>query len=164
MNKTLVLLFLTLILGLLKLTLIDSFIKLENFKLFDFDINPFFGNEYLIFAAYPLRLGLAYVFFFYGFDNLKNPLGFDNIADLFLEKLGLKRDYDFSILGRAQGGLEILIAIGLVFGFYLDLFSLLASIMVLMVLVAYQGAIGKLLLRDVGLLGGSITLFLLSLH
>ncbi|MDO8513549.1 MAG: DoxX family membrane protein [bacterium] len=109
----------------------------------------------------PLKISLAFVFMWFGIDNLAHPEGFDNIGDVFLEKLGIKHDFNLQTFGRLQGIVEILLSIALLTGFYLDLASLIATALLALILIVFWKA-SSMFVRDLGLLGSALTLLLIT--
>ena len=130
--------------------------QLRVFTIFTTDVD-------LLDKLLPLRVCLGYVFFWYGVDNLEHPEVFNSLSNIILKKFKLEKDklklYPF---GYVQSSLELLVGFSLITGIFMDLGALIASLLLFAVLFAYEEGLGSLLVRDVGLLGASISLFLVT--
>ncbi len=148
------------LIGLIVNILLANFgIVLTDYNLFGYSV----PSQFVIDAMLPLRVGLSFVFLWYSIDNFFNPDIFNNMLNLMLKKMGLEENKrNFKPWGYFQCGIEFIVGILLVTGLYLDIGSLLASFLLFAILFAYEEGTGALLVRDVGLLGGSIALFLLT--
>jgi len=129
-----------------------------------FTHNP--TSVFLLAKLLPLRIAIAFVFLWYGIDNFEHPEIFNNLANTCLKKMHLEKPtqkFNFNPFGYIQSIAEIFVGVSLVTGIALDLGALLGSLLLVAVLFAYEEGLHSLLVRDVGLLGGTISLFLLSI-
>lgn len=114
------------------------------------------------FAPLFLRGGLASVFFLFGFQKLSNPSQTTAEIQLLLN-FGLA---DAAAMNFYLGLTEMAIALALIIGFKVRIFSLLAGALTLMFLlsffVKYGASINPDLYRDIGLFGAALALFLLG--
>ena len=118
--------------------------------------------SYQKFAPLFLRLGLAIVFFLFGFQKLANP----SQATAEIQLLLNFELADAAAINFYLGLVEILTAIAFLAGFKIRIFALIASFLVAMFFlsffVKYGISINPNLYRDIGLLGASLALFLLG--
>lgn len=109
-----------------------------------------------------LRGGLSSVFFLFGFQKLSNPSQTTAEIQLLLN-FGLA---DAAAMNFYLGLIEITVALALIIGFKVRIFSLLAGTLTLMFLlsffVKYGTSINPDLYRDLGLFGAASALFLLG--
>lgn len=116
-------------------------------------------------AFLPLFWGLAIAFFWFGTDNILDTKTYTNVAHTVLEKFHLHKQtkhMNFTAIAVFQGLIEVACAISFLSGLFVHIFSLIAAIILLGVIIAYEDSLGKLLMRDIGLLGATVTIFLLS--
>lgn len=113
-------------------------------------------------ALVPLRYLAAFVFLWFAFDNFESPRQFHTIGNLVLRKIGFIREVPLAWLSYTQGFIELLVAISFMIGLGVSLAALVGSIIVSAVILAFKFGNGTLLARDLGVLGGTITLFLLT--
>lgn len=114
-------------------------------------------------ALLPIRILNAFVFLWFAFDNLESPVQFSKIGNLFLAKIGLNISLELRSMSYALGMVELLIAILLLTGFFLDLAGLLGTLVVLAVVVVFKVGNGTLLVRNLGILGAALSLMWLTL-
>lgn len=144
----------------LRLTVPALFFGLESLKLFP-DSLPVVDPGHS--ALLPLRWLNAFVFLWFAFDNFESPLQFSNIGNLFLKKIGFPNPVSLIPVSYSMGVLELLVATSFLAGPFLDLASLMGSIIVFAVLFAFKVGNGTLLVRDVGILGATLTLLWLTI-
>ena len=135
------------------------FAYLESLRLFPNHV-PMVSSTSL--ALVPLRLLNAFVFLWFAFDNFESPIQFSNIGNLFLRKLGFPTPIPLLSVSYAMGVLELLVAIFMLTGSFLDLAGLLGSILVFAVVFAFKVGNGTLLVRDLGVLGACLSLLWLT--
>ncbi len=123
-----------------------------------------FGYHYTVdnSAFIPLRLSMSYIFLWYALDHITSGLEFNGLGNRLLNKAGVNQTFDFTNMARIWGILEVLIFLSFVIGFYLDVFSLLASLFVVGIIIIYYIANKSFLFRDVAIAGALITFFLLT--
>ncbi|HSX40526.1 MAG TPA: hypothetical protein VLF68_02840 [Candidatus Saccharimonadales bacterium] len=123
-----------------------------------------FGNSKLVeqTAFLPLRLSAAFVFLWYALSHLSSGLEFNGIGNKMLQKLGIPKQVDFTLFAKVWGFMEILICCSLIFGVYIDLFSALASLYLLIIILVYYIAANTFIFRDVAIWGAVTSLFLLA--
>jgi len=120
-------------------------------------------NANVMLLLLPLRVGLGFVFFWYGIDNFEHPQIFNNLFNILLKKAKIEKNaIDYSALGYLQSVCEILVGISLVSGIFIDIGSLLGSLLLIAVLFAYEEGLGSLIIRDIGLLGATFSIFLFT--
>ncbi len=125
---------------------------------------PYVNNPDLLDKLLPLRVGLGFVFFWYAIDNFEHPEIFNNLSNLILKKFKLETHaLKLYPLAFIQSAFEFLVGVSFVTGIFMDIGSLIASLLLFAVLFAYEEGLGSLLIRDIGLLGASITVFLLTI-
>lgn len=112
------------------------------------------------YAPLVLRLGLAVVFFLFAYQKLSVPEQTRAEIQILLDiGLGSAAAINYYI-----GLLEMIIALGLLFGGYVRLVSGLAALSLIGILVSflrkYGAEVDPNLYRDVGLLGGALSLWL----
>lgn len=114
-------------------------------------------------ALIPLRIGLAIVFLSFGFDNIFHSGTFSQVGNKIIALL-LKREValDLSLGGKIQGIIEIIVALSYLSGLYLGPSAIIGSIIVALILVAYLIGFRSLLVRDIGILGGTLSLWLIA--
>lgn len=112
-------------------------------------------------ALVPLRYLSAYVFVWFAFDNFESPRQFHAIGNLVLRRFGIMQEVPLAWLSYTQGVLELLIAVSFLTGLFLPLSTLIGSVIIALVVVAFKLGNGTLLVRDLGLLGATISLYLL---
>lgn len=114
-------------------------------------------------ALIPLRIGLAVVFLSFGFDNIFHSGTFSQVGNKILGMLaGREVNLNLNLGGKIQGALEIVVALSYLTGLYLGPSAIIGSIIVALVLLAYLIGFKSLIVRDVAILGGTITLFILT--
>ena len=113
-------------------------------------------------ALVPLRFFAAYVFVWFALDNFESPRQFHAIGNLVLRKLGVMREIPLAWLSYTQGDVELLVAVSLVTGMMLAPAALTGSVIVALVILAFKLGNGTLLVRDLGVLGATISLYLLT--
>lgn len=113
-------------------------------------------------AFLPQRLTVAFVFLWYALSHLASGLEFNGIGNKMLQKFGMTRQFDFTLIAKVWGFMEVLICFSLIFGVYLDLFSALASLYLLIIIAVYYIAANTFIFRDVAIWGAATTLFLLT--
>lgn len=121
-----------------------------------------FAVKYQKFAPIFLRIGLVLVFLFFSIQKLTKPG--QGTAEVHL-LLGVELA-DAAAINYYLGLAEFCIALSFVLGFKVRIFALISSIMVIMFFISFLAkygiSINPDLYRDVGLIGASITLFLLG--
>jgi len=114
------------------------------------------------YAPLVLRVGLAVVFILFGLKKLISPSQATAEIQL-LMNFGLA---DAAALNFYIGLLEIIIAMAFFIGFKVRVFAIFAGVLLTMFFVSffakYGLSINPDIYRDIGLLGGAITLFLLG--
>jgi hypothetical protein len=124
----------------------------------------FGNNPTLLVQLLAIRFGLAYVFLWYGIDNYTHPEIFNNLANVLLKKFHLEKNkHTLIAIGYVQAITELFVAFSLMTGMFLDLGTLLGSLLLMAVLFAYEEGLGSLLIRDIGLLGAMISMFIVSI-
>lgn len=106
-----------------------------------------------------LRIGLAAVFLWFGVDKFIHPAYWLNAwvppsVLMFVGKLGITAT-QFIYL---NGVFEILVALSMITGVFISFFSLIGGIFLVLVLL-FSG-FSEVTVRDIGLLGGFISVFL----
>ena len=106
-----------------------------------------------------LRIGLAIVFFWFGIDKFFHPTYWQNAwvpvwVITFLAKFGVSA-IQFIFL---NGVFEVLVGLSLVTGVFSKIFSLLGMLFLISIFV-FVG-ISEITVRDFGLLGGLLAVFL----
>ena len=114
------------------------------------------------FAPLFLRAGLSSVFFLFGLQKLLNPSQTTAEIQLLLNFELVDAAFANFYLGLS----EIIIALALILGVRVRIFSIVASLLIFMFLssflIKYGISINPDLYRDVGLLGAALTLFILG--
>ncbi len=116
----------------------------------------FTSSRYSYFA---LRIGLAAVFLWFGIDKMIHPSYWLNA---WVPKQVIEILAKFSVSGMQliylNGIFEILVGLSLVTGVFTKIFSILAIIFLILVLT-FNG-ISEVIIRDLGLIGGLLAVFL----
>jgi len=125
----------------------------------------FFGHGTIISlpAIFPLRVTMAFIFIWYSLEHVLSGEQFSNLTNKLLEKCGIKKQFNLRGVAKIFGVLELLVALSFVLGFYTDIFSLIAVILLSSILGIYFLALSAFLFTDIVFLGAAITLFLLTL-
>lgn len=114
------------------------------------------------FAPLFLRIGLAFVFLFFGIQKLTNP-GQGTSETQLITGFELA---DAAAINFYLGLVELVIAVSFVLGFKVRLFAFVSSILVITFFLSFLTKFGVSLnpdlYRDIGLIGASIALFLLG--
>lgn len=113
-------------------------------------------------ALVPLRYLAAAVFVWFAFDNFESPRQFHAIGNLVLRRFGVTQEIPLAGVSYIQGVIELLVAVSLLTGLFLPWAALIGSIIVAFVVLAFKLGNGTLLIRDLGLLGATISLYLLT--
>jgi len=117
---------------------------------------------YQKFAPVFLRIGLAFVFVFFGIQKLTNP-GQATSETQLLTNLELA---DAAAVNFYLGLVELAIAMSFALGFKVRLFAFISSLLVVIFFISFLAKYGVSLnpdlYRDIGLIGASVALFLLG--
>lgn len=105
-----------------------------------------------------LRIGLAFVFFWFGIDKFIHP-------DYWLNAWMPVRIIDFMVSLKIQGSdivfligiFEILVAISLLTNIFVSIFSILAVLFLASIFIFH--GVSEVLIRDMGLIGGLLSIF-----
>lgn len=105
-----------------------------------------------------LRIGLSFVFFWFGIDKFIH-------SDYWLNAWVPANIIDFAAIFKMQGSdivfisgiFEILVAISLFTNIFIGIFSFLAALFLGSIMIFH--GINEVLIRDVGLIGGLISVF-----
>lgn len=112
-------------------------------------------KKYERFSPLTLRISLGILFLFFGIDKLINPNSWIGWVPRWIWGV---MDIDFFIL--SQGILEALIGALLVGGLFTRIVAAIASILMLLIIVSI--GFNDIAIRDIGLLGASLSLILLG--
>lgn len=113
-------------------------------------------------ALVPLRYLAASVFVWFAFDNFESPRQFHAIGNLVLRRFGILQEMPLAWLSYTQGVVELLVAVSFLTGLFLPWAALVGSFIVAFVVLAFKVGNGTLLVRDLGILGATISLYLLT--
>lgn len=104
-----------------------------------------------------LRLGLAFVFLWFGTDKLIHPNYWIN-AWIPQWVFNLLNSFSFKTLNfiYIQGIFEITIGLGLALNVFTRIFALLASLFLLLIILSI--GINEVIIRDIGLLSGLLAI------
>lgn len=104
-----------------------------------------------------LRLGLAFVFLWFGIDKLINPEYWIN-AWIPLWFQGILTSFGVSNLNfiHINGIFEIIIGLGFLFNLFVKLFAFLTILFFLFVIFSF--GLNEVVVRDVGLIGAALAL------
>lgn len=105
-----------------------------------------------------LRIGLAFVFFWFGIDKFIHP-------DYWLNAWVPIKIIDFFSSLKVQGSdivfmagiFEILVAVSLLTNIFVSIFSFLAALFIVGIMLFH--GLNEALIRDVGLIGGLVSIF-----
>ena len=118
--------------------------------------------RYQNYAPLALRIGLAIVFILFGIKKLADPSQTTSEIQLLLQ-LDL---VDAAALNFYLGLIELAVASGFIVGFKVRILSIVSGVLVtsffLSFIAKFGASINPDLYRDIGLLGGSVALFLLG--
>lgn len=114
--------------------------------------NRLSNNPFLI-----LRFGLAFVFIYAGVKSLTDPTAWIGFVPLWAENF-ISREMFLTVHGAA----EIIMAIGLISGIWLPIFSGTAFLSLISIAVFY--GVDEVTFRDVGLAAAALALFFQSLR
>ena len=121
-----------------------------------------FALRYQNYAPLALRIGLAVVFILFGIKKLADPSQTTSEIQLLLQ-LDL---VDAAALNFYLGLIELAVASGFIVGFKVRILSIVSGFLVTMFfssfLTKFGLSINPDIYRDIGLLGGSVALFLLG--
>ena len=104
-----------------------------------------------------LRLGLAFVFLWFGIDKFINPEYWIN-AWIPLWFQGILASFGISNLNfiYTNGIFEIILGLGFLFNLFVKLFAFLTILFLLF--VAFSFGLNEVIVRDVGLIGAALAL------
>lgn len=111
--------------------------------------------KYQKLSFFILRLGLAATYIYSGLDLILNPVNWIAFLPSWFSQLLPVSSVTYLQL---QGGLELLLALGLIFGIKLRLVSLISVLEMVAILGLY--GFDRVTFRDLAILGGSLAIFL----
>lgn len=141
----------------------SSLLSFLRVSLSTFRLNPLATVAYLP-ELLPLRLCMAFIFFWYSLGHLASGLEFNGIGNKALQKFGVTKTIDFTTAAKVFGILEFMVGISYVVGVYLEIFSFVASATLFMIIIVYYVGNKVFLFRDIAIFGSALSLFLLSLR
>lgn len=111
------------------------------------------------FSYLALRLGLAFVFLWFGIDKIFHPLYWLNawVPDS-IESLVLRVNIGLTEFMYLNGIFEILVGLSLITGVFIKVLSILAIIFLINI-IAFVG-ISEVTIRDLALIGGFVSVVL----
>ena len=101
-----------------------------------------------------LRVGLALTFLFSGYDLITSPSSWVSFVPFWMKNM---LPVDVLTYIQIQGGVEILLALALLSGFFLRPAAFLAALEMVAILLLY--GVDAVTFRDLAILGGSLALF-----
>ncbi len=101
-----------------------------------------------------LRFGLAFTYIFSGFDLMTSPASWSNFVPFWVKNL---LPVDVLTFIQIQGGVEILLALAFISGFFLRPAAFISALEMVAILLLY--GIDAVTFRDLAILGGSLAVF-----
>lgn len=118
----------------------------------------------LLLKLLPLRLTIAFIFTWNIIDSIKHPDVFKNLANTFLKKLKILHNHnEINIIWVLHIIIELLIILSLTTGKFMDIFSILGMLIIISSIIIYEEIFNTLLIRDLSILGGLMSLFIFTL-
>lgn len=104
-----------------------------------------------------LRLGLAFVFLWFGIDKFINPEYWTNAwMPSWFQGVLASLDIGNLNLIYMNGILEIVVGLGFLFNLFVKLFAFITILFLLFVIFSF--GLNEVIVRDIGLIGGALSL------